>query len=402
MSEDTAISSEGSSDLTSQQQPSLNGILANISVGLSTLKGSVDSIKEDLSKVKEDLSMVKEDLSKVKEDLSMVKEDLSMVKEDLSEVKEDLSKVKEDLSKVKGSVALSSVDLGTVKEDLSKLRDSAGLLVERTTRTTVAEMFGRDWSLPRSFERLTDVLVWPASIVPADEGVMSKWLTSLLSVVETALPDFLQHLWQSVYDETSSLPLLSEGNHEKWDHEMRTGLVNLSNRASLKGIKTTREEKRNSEALIKVIDETKTYFFSLKGEKQNGTRNTLLAHPRSPGLSILIWLANNKSEWKSSLEFDCQGSITYIPSKGREHVVIFCQGREIKTSLADKQKAVSQLKIRMRTMSKVLEVTLGKHFAQRRLLGYVFYSKNGEAPPDSVSDGGESSSDVAVKFVRIQ
>jgi hypothetical protein len=176
-----------------------------------------------------------------------------------------------------------------------------------------------------------------------------------------------------------------------------------------------REERKKLEAVEAVLKSLKWYFTCLNREPSKD-RMMLMADERGPGLPIIVWSASKKRKTLSkSLEFDCQGSITVLPSpsaaKGAHgthrgtqrllHKEVLVQCGEIKSSLADKKKAVEQLEIRLRTMQRVLQLTLGHSVVQFQLLGFIFYNKNGK-PDDIVSDGDEFTSDVMIKFIELQ
>ncbi len=129
---------------------------------------------------------------------------------------------------------------------------------------------------------------------------------------------------------------------------------------------------------------------------------------KGPGLPIIIWSAGKTRKTLSkSLEFDCQGPITVLPSsafdaklrrkvrtdgdrarasKGKGRLLlqqVLAQRGEIKASIADKNKTLEPLEIRLRTVHRVLELTLELSVGQFRLLGFVFHSFNGN-PDDTV------------------
>jgi hypothetical protein len=86
--------------------------------------------------------------------------------------------------------------------------------------------------------------------------------------------------------------------------------------------------------------------------------------------------------------------------KGEKDRSILVQCGEIRSSLEDRQTASKQLKVRLLTVQRVLQITLGPSVTKIGLLGYIFYSMNGNLN-DTVSAGTEFSSDVMIKFERL-
>ena len=274
-------------------------------------------------------------------------------------------------------------------------------------------MDGTEWSSRKLIKGIPEMLIWPASVEPMDEGSRNLWLSSLLTAADVLLPDFLDHLWHLCGGEENNLSRLkpADGNVGKCLIDFSKSISSLKNKEP----SLPREERKKLEAVEAVLKSLNWYFTCLKREPSKD-RMMLMADERGPGLPIIVWSASKKRKTLSkSLEFDCQGSITVLPSpsaaKGAHgthrgtqrlrHKEVLVQCGEIKSSLADRKKAVEQLEIRLRTMQRVLQLTLGHSVVQFQLLGFIFYNKNGN-PDDIVSDGDEFTSDVMIKFIELQ
>jgi hypothetical protein len=157
----------------------------------------------------------------------------------------------------------------------------------------------------------------------------------------------------------------------------------------------TKEYRKKMEALEAVLESLKWYFSRLNNEPSQD-RKMLMADKKSPGLPIIIWNASTTTmHLGMSLEFDCQGSITPLASS------VFVQCGALTASLAGKERAVAQLEIRLKTVQRVLELTLRHSNLHIHLLGYMFYSMNGNLDDPKPADN-EFTGDVMIKFTELK
>ncbi len=271
-------------------------------------------------------------------------------------------------------------------------------------------MCGAEWRSRKLIKSIPEMLVWPASVKQMDEGSRNLWLSSLLTEADGLLPEFLDNLWHRCGGDKKNLLRLNTT-----DGNMVDRLIDFSKSISRskKVPSLPKEEREKLEAVDAVLNSLERYFRCLNEEPAKD-RKMLMADERGPGLPIIVWSAGKKRKTllSKSLEFDCQGSITALssssPVKGahgtdrdESNPQILVQCGEIKSSYANREKAIDQPEIPLQTMQRVLDLTLGHSVMKFQLLGFIFYNKNGK-PVDKESDGDEFTGNVMIKFIELK